>query len=97
MTIDKELQSIIDDVKVQFLAEEAIKSWAKEENEKNKELLKAATLKFINHKFCFKSSLVNYPYIETTFQLIVEAENMGNYRLITLLDGTIENDYYEIY
>lgn len=59
-------------------------------------------LQFDSQALVFSSSRLSYPYIDTRIGLYVRTDRryyhegkcpIGYYRLITLLDGTIEDDY----
>ena len=71
-------------------------SWAAED-EKNRELLETSELAFKSHKFCFKSSSLDYPFFESTYQFFKDDEELGLYRIFTSLQGEAVDDYYEIY
>ena len=42
---------------------------------------------------CFNNVLLSYPYITTRLRLFIGEHEVGDYRLITLLDGTAVDDY----
>ena len=52
---------------------------------------------FKNQSLCFTHERLSYPYILTTFDLLVDDDKVGYYTLVTLLDGTPEDDYLVFY
>ena len=96
MEIVESLLKVIDSEAIYSMAKEAVISWAAEDS-KNREVLVTSKLTFKSHKFCFKSSLLDYPFFESTYQLVKEDEEFGLYRIITSLQGEAVDDYYEIY
>lgn len=96
MGLVESLLKAIDSEAIFGLAKEAVNSWASEDGE-NRELLLSSDLVFKSNKFCFESSLVNYPYFETTYEFVKEDEELGLYRIFTSLEGEAIDDYYEIY
>ena len=50
-------------------------------------------LDFDLHRFCFSNAQLPYPYIDTRLRLFVAEREVGNYRLITLPDGRVADDY----
>jgi hypothetical protein len=51
---------------------------------------------FRTQSLYFKNSLLSSPYIDTTVDLVAHGERIGYYRLITMLDGTTDDDYFVI-
>jgi hypothetical protein len=63
-------------------------------------------LQFKKHSLIFKNNVLTYPYINTTIGLYLinksrkspnDLEEIGEYSLITLLDGEIDDDYLLFY
>ena len=54
-----------------------------------------ATIRFERQSqmFAFYNPQLPYPYIVTTLGLFVGTRAIGDYRLITRLDGTVDDDY----
>jgi hypothetical protein len=50
-------------------------------------------IEFASQALYFSSALLSYPYIDTRLRLFVSEREIGYYRLITLLDGTDDDDY----
>lgn len=42
---------------------------------------------------CFQNARLSYPYITTSLRLFVGEYEIGEYQLVTLLDGTVDDDY----
>jgi hypothetical protein len=52
---------------------------------------------FRSHMLCFKSGLLDYPYITTSVDLFgPTGSEVAQYRLITMLNGEVNDDYLEI-
>lgn len=72
--------------------QDCLDGWAEEEIE----------LQFTSCSLVFAHDLLDYPFIDTRLQLNVRDLNglnslpIGYYRLITLLDGTDDDDYFVI-
>lgn len=92
----EQLQSRINEKALLEMASEALRRWASQHDENNV-VPDSATLRLRSHKFCFKSSLVDYPYFESTFALVLNEEEIGRYTLISHLNGTVADDSYELY
>jgi len=54
-------------------------------------------IKYHSHKLCFKNSMLDYPFIETRLIMTYKNEEVGHYRLISLLNGEPDDDYFVIY
>lgn len=63
-------------------------------------------LHFAGQSLVFKHNILEYPFVETTIELcisdvegvyLLDRKPIGRYRLITKLDGEIDDDYLEIY
>jgi len=52
------------------------------------------TSKFVSRWLCFEPHLVSYPFIDTRFNLLHGDVIIGYYRLISLLSGEIDDDYF---
>ncbi|MFT7056583.1 MAG: hypothetical protein ACJAR3_002219 [Roseivirga sp.] len=96
MEIVESLLKVIDSEAIYSMAKEAVISWAAEDS-KNRDMLVTSELTFKSHKFCFKSSSLDYPFFESTYQFVKEDEELGLYRIFTSLQGEAVDDYYEIY
>ena len=49
---------------------------------------------FRDHALCFSSALYSYPFVKTTFHLFSPDDiHSGEYRLLTTLDGEIDDDF----
>jgi hypothetical protein len=68
--------------------------------------LDSIQLHFERHSLVFKNRQISYPYIDTIIGLYIEdkqglylddLEPVGDYQLITRLDGEIEDDYLVLY
>lgn len=44
----------------------------------------------------FQNTKLGYPYIETTLTINVHGNRVGTYRLITLLNGEVDDDYLSL-
>jgi hypothetical protein len=53
----------------------------------------AVRIEFASHSLCFCNALLSYPYIDTRLRLFVGEDEIGYYRYITFLDGTVDDDY----
>ena len=79
------------------VAVEGIRKWLNDPdshplpNNLNPNQVKAA---FASRWLCFEPKLVSYPYIDTRYDLLHGDSVIGYYRLITLLDGKIDDDYF---
>ena len=57
---------------------------------------------FVSCSLVFAHERLDYPFVDTKLQLCVRDQSgshrqpIGNYRLITLLDGTADDDYFVI-
>ncbi len=52
---------------------------------------------FRSHCLCFTSGLLPYPYVVTQLDLYAPGdEEVGYYRLVTTLEGRVEDDYFVI-
>ena len=59
-------------------------------------------IEFWCHSLVFKHGLLSYPFIETKLRIFHKDSEIGDcevgyYRLITTLDGKIDDDYFVIY
>lgn len=50
--------------------------------------------KFASRWLCFEPQLVPYPFVDTRFDLLSGDSVIGYYRLISLLNGEFEDDYF---
>jgi hypothetical protein len=49
---------------------------------------------FHSHALTFHNANLSYPYIDTRLTLSVKNREIGYYRLITFLDGSVDDDYF---
>ncbi|MBX7223855.1 MAG: hypothetical protein K1Y36_28325 [Blastocatellia bacterium] len=54
------------------------------------------TGRFVSRWLCFEPQHLSYPYIDTRFDLLCGDTVVGYYRLISRLNGDIEDDYFVI-
>jgi hypothetical protein len=80
------------------IAKEAITGWIdSERNEFPSDFdLEQFQAVFASRWLCFEPEIVSYPYIDTRFNLLYRDVPIGYYRLITMLDGRVEDDYFVI-
>lgn len=90
------LLDCIDESVLKNIAEKAIRLWAVEDQAMQR-LLLSCTIELKNHKFCFKSSALDYHYFESTYDLISHGDNLGVYCLYTSVQGEVIDDYYELF
>ena len=74
-------------------AAESCRQWFRNEPDKMPCPLAAIRFEEQSQTLCFHSAVLTYPYITTTLRLFVGEREVGDYRLITLLDGTMDDDY----
>lgn len=78
-------------------AREGCAQWFINEPEDIPYTLDVVRMEFDFQSLVFKSALSGrpiYPYIATQLRLYVGDDEIGYYRLITLLDGTDDDDYF---
>ncbi len=51
---------------------------------------------FKSHSLCFEHSLLSYPFVVTHLRLFRNEDEVGYYKLITTLDGKVDDDYFVI-
>jgi hypothetical protein len=51
---------------------------------------------FSSRWLCFEPKLVSYPYIDSRYILVAGKKKIGYYRLISTIEGEIEDDYFVI-
>jgi hypothetical protein len=54
-------------------------------------------VEFHSQSLFFKSGRVPYPFIQTVLDLYVGKHQVGDYTLITLLDGEVIDDYFVVF
>ncbi|MDF7825789.1 hypothetical protein P4B35_17300 [Pontiellaceae bacterium B12227] len=52
---------------------------------------------FRSTKLCFDHSLLPHPYYETKLIIVHQEEEVGYYKFIAMLDGTVDDDYFVLY
>lgn len=71
--------------------------WANEDMSDFQFTLEEVRTKFQRQSVFFANRYLKYPYITTTLDLYVGRHQVGDYTLVTLLDGEIDDDYLVIY
>ncbi len=74
-------------------AEESCRRWFLNEPDEMAYPLTAIRFERQSQALCFHNRHLPYPYITTTLRLFVGTREIGDYRLITRLDGTVDDDY----
>ncbi len=74
-------------------AEESCRQWFRNEPDEKPYPLAAIRFERKSQAFAFYNAQLPYPYIITTLRLFVGTREVGDYRLITRLDGTVDDDY----
>jgi len=74
-------------------AEEGCRRWFLNELDEMPYPLAAIRFERASQALSFYNAALPYPYITTTLRLFVDEREVGDYRLITLLDGTVDDDY----
>lgn len=55
--------------------------------------ISAIEIRFGSHALFFDKTVLSYPYIVTHLDLLADDERVGFYKLITSLEGQVEDDY----
>ena len=92
------LQKIADQVQLEKKAYKSCKEWLNaDECDLPKAWIENIKITFSSHKLCFKHKILGYPFIDTRLDIFFEGDTIGYYRLISLLDGEPDDDYFVIY
>lgn len=75
-------------------AEQGCTEWFRNHGEDIPYQLSDVQMQFCSQSLAFRNSMLAYPYIDTHLTLSVDGRDIGSYRLITLLDGTPDDDYF---
>lgn len=74
-------------------AEQGCRAWFRNHGDDIPYTLSDVQMQFRSHGLVFRSALLSAPFIDTRLTLSIDGREIGYYRLITLLDGTPDDDY----
>lgn len=77
-------------------AEEGCAAWFHNHGADIPYKLSDVKMEFRSQSLAFRNAMLSYPYIVTHLEMSVDGWSIGHYRLITLLDGTVDDDYFEL-
>jgi hypothetical protein len=78
-------------------AREGCARWLQNEGRDIHYALSDVRLAFRSHALCFAHARLPYPYVETRLDLLIADQEIGYYRLITRLDGSVDDDYFVLH
>jgi hypothetical protein len=78
------------------IALDAIRKWIDDDDSELKSIAEEIEARFSSRWLCFEPEIVDYPYIDSRFDLYHQGKRIGYYRLISMLDGRIEDDYFVV-
>jgi hypothetical protein len=74
-------------------AQDAVKQWLARERKLTIDASKVEA-RFNTRSLCFESSRLGHGFIVSQYEIIYEESRIGYYRLISTLDGRIDDDYF---
>lgn len=88
-----QVSSVADELELESKAFDGARFWVDSEDfDLKSEIKSRLKFEFRFHKLCFKNENLDYPYIETQLDLVLDDEEVGYYSLYSLLDGEAVDD-----
>ncbi len=87
------LNDLSEKLNLESLAFEGAQNWVSSiEFDGGKSDIRDYKFRFSSHKLCFKCESFDYNYIETVLDVIYQDEEIGYYKLVSMLNGEPTDD-----